>query len=292
MAQARASVVVAEGVVAQDIAAIATELALEAGIASAVVDPGAQNIVQVDILADADDGTEGVWILDLDTSDGGTFALVVNGAQTAPIAFDATDPQIKAALEALPNVNTVSIAAGTDDGDITFESPVEDIVVSVVDIDLTNPGTVAIVEDTEAVAGSAAAGAAAIVAAIAAVEDASNVDRSVLYGEVIEVEVPVATISDNTPTLAEDEVAAVDITFALVGSTEARVDAVGLETWMRFTDFGDPVRGSHYRSGQARLLLNPAGADVDGTYVVSVICTDDNGNIGSASITVTVNDPA
>lgn len=292
-AVASASVIVEQGSVAQDMSTQATALAGESGIASATLDPGASGIVEIDIVADAGEGTKGVWILDLDTSAGGTFYLTVNGVPTAPIAYDATDEEIGDALEALPNVNSVTVSAGSDDGDIQFDDPIEDIVVTVVDIDLTTPGTIAITEDTEAVAPSASAGSSAITAAIAAVDDVQ------LRGAITTVADPVVSLSGASASITEAESTSFTVSSTLTTPgavvslhyVSSGVEAA-LPSWARIVDKGDPVRGTNANAGQAVVYFNPASADVDGTHVFVVKVTDDNGEEGFGVFTLTITDPS
>jgi hypothetical protein len=60
------------------------------------------------------------------TATSGTFTLTFNARTTAPIAFNATAAQIKAALELLDNIDTVGVSGSgrTDDPwKITFTAP-------------------------------------------------------------------------------------------------------------------------------------------------------------------------
>jgi len=294
MAQARASVIVEQGSVAQDIAAQAALIAAEAGIASAVVDPGAQGIVQIDILATANAGTKSVDDVDTGTHTGGTALILVDGVATVPIADGASAATVEAAVEALPNVVAATVTgAGTDASPwrITIDDPVGPHVVTIDGTALTGGAGEGVAQITPGVLPDAGAGATAITDAILAV------NNSELYGDVIQVEAPVPTADDDTPAISVNNgVIAVTISSVLAGSSEAVVSlshvvdgvVVAQPSWVRFVDQGDPVRGSHYNSGKARIIFNENGAVTNGTYVFVVSVLDDNGLSGYEVVTLTV----
>lgn len=293
MAQATASVVVEQGAVAQDIAALATALAGEAGIASAVVDPGAQGIVQVDIAATADAGTKTVYNVDTGTHTSGTATLSVDGVPTIVTDGDSA-ATVEALLEALPNVNAATVTGagtGASPWNITIDDPVGPHTITLVTIDLAGGTGESADIVTPGVLPDADAGAAAITAAIAAV------NNNELFGSIVKVEAPVVTADDDTPTISvNNAVASVSISSVLTGSSEARCElsyvvagvVTAIPSWVRFQDMGDPVRGSHYNSGKARIIFNENGAVTNGTYVFVVTVTDDNGLVGHETITLTV----
>lgn len=64
-------------------------------------------------------------IIDLGSPTGGTFTLTYVDQTTAPIAFDATAGDIRAALEALPNIDQVAVFADPDGDPTTADFRVE-----------------------------------------------------------------------------------------------------------------------------------------------------------------------
>ena len=74
-----------------------------------------------------------VATIDRGTSTGGTFNLTVDAAQTAEIAYDAIGTTVKAALELLSTVNTVTVTGTGTVGDpwiATVDDPIQSLAVS------------------------------------------------------------------------------------------------------------------------------------------------------------------
>lgn len=287
-AVAQASVIVEEGSVAQDVGTKATALAAEAGIASASADPGQSGIVEIDIVADADAGTKAVDDIDAGEASDGTYTIGVDGVATAPLDHDADAAAVAAALEALPNVNDVTVTgAGTavSPFNVTIDDPVGPHAITFTDVDLVGPsGTEGVTEDTAGVAPSASAGATAITDAITAVDDVQLRD-----GAVDSLAPPVPAASSATPSIStNDAIASVDITTTVSaesGIVELRLFYVSSGV---VTGIPSGVRYQFRTNGTGRIIFNGNGALADGTYVFVVEAIDANDRRGYEVITLTV----
>ena len=102
------------------------------------VDPGAKAGTNDPIIPVVDRSTK--WKV-TETGTDGTFQVVVDGLATAPVAYNVANPDLKAALEALPSVGTATVTGtpGTS-ASITFDTAVNARLIA------TNGHT--IVEDT------------------------------------------------------------------------------------------------------------------------------------------------
>jgi hypothetical protein len=285
---------------AQSITALEVAIEAEAGITS-VVDPGSDLVVSVEATA-SDAGTPAVYTIDLDGADGGTYALTVDGISTIPLLFSANDASVKAALESLSIVGEVTVATG----EITFDDPVRDVAVVLVDIDLTNAGSPVVTEDEEGVAPDSSAAATAITDAIAAVAlDEPPTPCQIAPGHVVE-EFGDPVLSNSATmdaiTLAEDEVATVTFATVLSGASAATValgdvpEALGgVATLVDHGNLGvhpSALSAAERNQGSATLTVDPDDADLDGVYLVAVIVTDENGRSDYNIIEITITDPA
>lgn len=94
------------------------------------------------------------------TSTGGTFTLTVDGATTAAIDFDALGTAVKAALELLSTVTTVTVTGTGTVGDpwvATFDDPIKSLDVSGDGAGLTGgDSTLTVTETTDGLALGAA----------------------------------------------------------------------------------------------------------------------------------------
>lgn len=285
MAAATATASIVPTTVAQDIATLETGLEGQTGITS-VVDPGAQNIVSVDAEA-SDAGTPAVWIIDLGGADGGNYAIAVDGLQTANIAFNADDATIKAAIEALDNVTTVTVSAGLADGDVSFGDPVRDVAVTFVDVDLTNAIAPGITEGTAGVAPSAVTAAAVISDAVTAQTEC------VVLGDIAtEVDPVLSSPSDVALDISDGDTE--EIKWSVTLNRGARLVSIDLDyseltaVVVPVAVYGDPgAHQSRALDGETiRLVVGPApaGADTGSPHNILLSVTDSNGRTSAVDV--------